>query len=92
MKNTQKHTPGPWEEKDGVVYGKMGIIRPYITDINDDHNDGETKANARLVAASPELLSSAIEALHALEQHVPGIHPIIRQHLASAIAKAEGKE
>jgi hypothetical protein len=49
------YTPGPWIIDDGAIYGTRGIIRPFVASVEDDHNDGETAANARLIASAPEL-------------------------------------
>jgi len=64
--NTQ-HTPGPWAIKNGrCIYGNGDFIKPFVASVEDDHNDAETVANARLIAASPELLDVAQFALRAL--------------------------
>jgi len=49
------YTPGPWTIDNGAIYGTRGLIRPFVASVEDDHNDGETAANARLIAAAPEL-------------------------------------
>lgn len=47
---TNKHTPGPWEIYLGIEgYGIKGICGSYYGDI-------ENEADARLIAAAPELL------------------------------------
>ena len=54
-----KHTPGPWVfDSAGNVYGTEGLIRPFVGYVGDDHNDEQTKANASLISAAPELLST----------------------------------
>ena len=61
------HTPGPWTISEGrVIYGNRGMIRPFVVLVDDDHNDAETEANARLIAAAPELLGAVQLALRAL--------------------------
>ena len=71
-----KHTPGPWTQHEGEVRAKnYGLIsRSYY-----GKPDGEGAANARLIAASPELLEAAqhlsgwIEVLlHALDTEMDG--------------------
>jgi hypothetical protein len=64
MKNTTKHTPGPWHigMKPGpIIYGPSGeqvaCLLPAMLD------NQENKANARLIAAAPALLE-ALKALH----------------------------
>lgn len=52
-----KHTPGPWcLDDDGFVYGEGFIVSdPHSSpDIDPD----EREANARLIAAAPELLAA----------------------------------
>lgn len=62
-----KHTPGPWEVDEsgprtaiiGHVVNQRGGARSYsvVATMNDDN--WETEANARLIAAAPELLIEA---------------------------------
>lgn len=79
------HTPGPWTwtpyARPGAMDGaevkgeKEYICAPY------------TKANARLIAAAPELLEACDEALNALiGSSVPAGGVDDRQHLTSAKA------
>lgn len=50
---TNKHTPGPWEIYLGIEgYGIKGVCGGYYGDI-------ENEADARLIAAAPELLEAA---------------------------------
>lgn len=60
----KKHTPGPWnvstELKQVCVYGSPkgihGIIRPLVAICDDaDLSNAENEANARLIAAAPEI-------------------------------------
>jgi hypothetical protein len=70
--STFKHTPGPWGVHNNEVFAgpfkriKGGIsgFRAHICEIDDLDLDGidEIEANARLIAAAPDLL----EALHLL--------------------------
>lgn len=84
-----KHTPGPWQwtqhfdptisiYKDG--FGQ--IARLY------DSSAGTGKANARLIAAAPDLLDALIEIVSADDAH-----ELTQKHIESAraaIAKATG--
>lgn len=84
-----KHTPGPWQwtqhfdptisiYKDG--FGQ--IARLY------DSSAGTGKANARLIAAAPDLLNALIEIVSADDAH-----ELTQKHIESAratIAKATG--
>jgi len=89
-----KHTPGPWElhlgyngafriEKDGVVITDRG---PYL----DRHL--EMHANARLIAAAPDLLEALKEAREVMGQEPSArvINAAIK--IREAIKKAEGGE
>jgi hypothetical protein len=67
MSNT-KHTPGPWQH--GANYGAC----VYVFDENRSYNiatlgptpvmGGSCEANARLIAAAPELLEALKEMMH----------------------------
>jgi len=86
MKPT-KHTPGPWKVIDGneVYSGVTPIAQSWAT-------VDEQEANARLIAAAPELLSALKALKEQLESeeadgHNRTVHLIV---IDSAIAKAEG--
>jgi hypothetical protein len=78
----KKFTPGPWTVKHseskpaynvvGTVIGclyKIARCSYYIIpDIVNDHNRKEQEANAKLIAAAPELLDALIDAYLALYQ------------------------
>ena len=97
------HTPGPWTVHWGMAQGGEGHFIMDSRDLqqfshiatvtfHDDEND--TKANARLIAAAPELLE-ACQMLVALEDS--GAHDAdtrwkrARRDMRAAIAKAEGR-
>jgi hypothetical protein len=92
MKN-RKHTPGPWAVhpriKDSVVTGKGGSI----ADLVGTKSAQEHEANARLIAAAPEmlevleLLESRWDEIVADDVSVTGSIHMIR----AAIAKARGE-
>ncbi|WP_315383391.1 hypothetical protein [Microvirgula aerodenitrificans] len=96
-----KHTPGPWtahpiELNHGLPYTPVAastlIAKAYSTAFG-DHEQSE--ANARLIAAAPELLKELDRLLSAVMQNSDadqtemGLKPFIRPALA-AIAKATG--
>ena len=71
MEQKAAHTPAPWQIEWNVAQGGEGH---YITDSNDmgelsriaavlfhDDADGETRANARLLAASPTMYDYLVE-------------------------------
>ena|SRR5690242_12179092 len=106
---TAKHTPGPWHHKHddyakNVINveadGHIPICR--LTGIASARNDGE--ANARLIAAAPELLAALKAVTDDAEQAIKDIggcdHSVgicccdiigNVEHARTAIAKAEGR-
>lgn len=96
---TGKHTPGPWD--DASNYPELASVRifagsHYIATVgNSDDLKAQTEANARLIAAAPELLD-ALKQAHA--QLARMSHPDTRWEdplmvsIRFAIAKAEGRE
>lgn len=106
----EKHTPGPWYAVDNGVYWEIGIgpdkYSPKIGDVcaskhrgkDEDPVDGllVEEANARLIAAAPELLealeeirSAAIDLDQDEESSVTALENAIRK-ARLAIAKARG--
>lgn len=104
-----KHTPGPWTvvERFGFAGSvKGGVVREYtngtaqdqlfmVCCVQDDNGGHEaTNANARLIAAAPDLLAALrvllrdVEAVNAGGQYGLELYPAIYQAHA-AIAKAE---
>jgi hypothetical protein len=99
MTTQATHTPGPWEkQKRGRELdicdsgaGEPMLRRPWQTCKN-------AKANARLIAAAPDLLEALRGLLRETRQSVPNIN--VKKHFSlmvqmeeakSAIAKAEGR-
>ena len=87
-----QHTPGPWTQgtsENGVECVWLDGHTESVRDMGDDGTwiDCNTEANARLIAAAPDLL----EALRSLLDALPSAttHPAIRSARA-AIAKATG--
>lgn len=90
-----KHTPGPWQAtacttRDGYIIGQSVMVTPYrercVTYPNIAHTLDE--ANARLIAAAPELLEAAkamVASGYVMDADSPEWLP-----LQAAIAKAEG--
>lgn len=111
---TQKHTPGPWPHSlsgdgkrivvgDGLVEGPNGYE---VAEVYSDDCDLQTAfANARLIAAAPELLAAidrylaARKALEAAPTHNgPAFDAAMAEHdaaladLTAASAKAKGEQ
>ena len=99
-----KHTPGPWriqeqiDKETGMVYlsgHNWGYFAGVIVEMDGGFPSKEGQANARLIAAAPELME-ALKALISEHQDDPEswfparLIPIINKAEA-AIAKAEEK-
>ncbi|MCK9525969.1 MAG: hypothetical protein M0R49_08580 [Limnochordia bacterium] len=87
------HTPGPWTTKEGKVTSNYGSV----ASLNIAHAKGfapteeEKRANARLIAAAPEMLEALKLIADTPCNH--GAQDICPREIAqAAIAKAEGRE
>lgn len=97
MADEPKWTPGPWEmRRDGVVtesgdnnrFRFIPIISPWREDAFFEAGEvghDTAKANARLIAAAPDLY----EALNALDKY--GHTDAVWRHAKAALAKARGE-
>ncbi len=95
MKTQPNHTPGPWEMikeigNDGglsckIVSGNKAVIALA------KHADGNKEANARLIAAAPELLEALIDLLDDSDEYDKRPIGIVAAKARAAIAKATGK-
>jgi hypothetical protein len=88
-----KHTPGPWHVNAGDykyhIYYSREQSDHYFVEV-DGNDDDEAKANARLIAAAPELLAALKTARKCLKScHYVGPE---RETIDAAIAKAEATE
>lgn len=87
-----KHTPGPWSEfgpGNPQVYGGDPVRRIAVLDRQTGASMDECYANARLIAAAPELLA-ALEGVR--DFWAGGDCPEdLWEELTTAIAKAKGK-
>lgn len=92
-----EHTPGPW----GVAIGKrtsvvrLGVTGPAVALCNYD-NGPQEKANARLIAAAPDLLAALQRANIALCGYLPAHRNDVTDAAiaaaTAAIAKAVGND
>lgn len=83
------HTPGPWKNENESIKDSQGWI---VALLAKRANKGITEANARLIAAAPDLLRElkyAQETLYADYNEEPGSGRF--QCIDDAIAKAEGE-
>ena len=93
-----KHTPGPWEVRtDGELFAICGPAKWIVTvDVDEEGNialqDGTSEyevnqANARLIAAAPELLAACEAVLCDGDCY----NDAIMEEVRAAIAKAKGE-
>ena len=87
------HTPGPWRTFD-TAYGAVHIVKrasdSHMTDvvvINRERNENAA-ADARLIAAAPDLLAALREMMSAMDD---GSDEPTLVDARAAIAKAEGR-
>lgn len=103
-----KHTPGPWVvgPVDDCVVTHMGSdgVRYTVAEIDGDYNQPDTwpimEANARLIAAAPDLLNECkkqVDWLRHIKPQITGPSSVMLgveqsiTYIAAAIAKAEGQ-
>ena len=85
-----EHTPGPWSTIGKWVYDVENpspiaqCLRPY--------GEGAANANARLIAAAPEMLEALELVVQAHEWWSGGFSPELMDPVRAAIAKAKGAE
>ncbi len=84
-----KHTPGPWEETYGKkIYANGRVVAEVMT--HEREHEDEDSANARLIAAAPEMLAAIQCALKDLGTGFDGMPSV--GMCRAAIAKATGGE
>ena len=80
-----EHTPGPWRElAPGVIAAATDPGWGAIAKVSQAEAEPEARANAHLIAASPELLS----ALQKIVNNWDNLHPKDRQQARAAIKDA----
>lgn len=93
-----KHTPGPWKayrfsDKGGVA--RIAIVGAQPSSLivaKTCAAEGEDEANARLIAAAPELLEALRGLLQAESPDYVQSWGIAREQALAAVAKATGKD
>lgn len=72
MSDQTKHTPGPWrvaKNAASIFAGKLGIAWVHPTEVHPTQDRPDRRqANARLIAASPELLETCEFVLNFLKE------------------------
>jgi hypothetical protein len=97
-----RHTPGPWQVPSFApwqVNSKDALPGTFvIASCHEDRHTGRTReernANARLIAAAPDLLEAAKNALATYQAHTDAPSWLIHEMatLLGAINNAEGRE
>jgi hypothetical protein len=90
--NETKHTPGPWEaRRRSLIIGAVYEVWAYIPE-SIPITEVSNGANARLIAAAPELLEALKDLLFFCEEMDPKAAWLEPWNKAkAAIAKAEGR-
>jgi len=87
------HTPGPWHigtrSSGRAIYGSKGEEVATFTGLS---MPDEELANARLIAAAPELLDALKWAVQQIEDDLDPDHQTAMDACLAAIARAEGGE
>lgn len=105
MSDEFKGTPGPWEIKPEEVDrpyirirgtrlgGRFKVANVLSPDYDGVHHReaDETRANARLIAAAPELLEALTSTLDEIGFWLSQQKPELKDKLVSAVAKALGE-
>lgn len=97
---TLKHTPGPWKVFEaswcktfitapGFDHGICGLDINHATEESQESDSAQMAANARLIAAAPELLDALLLAV-SRQSYKPGDGPDWWEIGRAAIAKATG--
>lgn len=88
-----KHTKGPWRYEDGTKTIRSVPGNHWIASLDSWDGAIDNEANARLIAAAPEMLEALREAKQILErakQYFPKY--VLANSIDPAITKAEGRE
>ena len=84
-----KHIPGPWQANKSFVWTAGHDPEGAVASVNACWTEEAQKANARLIAAAPDLLE-ALRIITAIAATLPGTHGLAVDNARAAIAKAEG--
>ena len=92
----KEHTPGAWEftrheDEDGGIYFSAPLNAPgFASDMVTVHQE----ANAKLIAAAPDLLEACQHQLAALDARPYNFSQMLAAHraLQAAVTKAKGEE
>ena len=97
--STAKHTPGKWEvgdQGDDLTIYPPDSHAGFIAKVSSRKSTEEAGANARLIAAAPDLLAACKAAMGPARmdewEHAGSVRHNALQELSTAIAKASGEE
>lgn len=92
------HTPSPWHlhksESDFLIVYSDGVIRSHVARLFDStlcEEHGSLAANARLIAAAPDLLDALDWALRQIEDDLDPDHQVAFDVAFSTLRKAKGE-
>lgn len=89
-----EHTPGPWSASEDKHSGHYDVssVKEVIAQVLYVNNEagGRGLADARLIAAAPELLE-ALDFMVNVSRSTPGFSPMAREQAERALAKARGE-
>ena len=84
-----KHTPGPWEARQHKIWTQDAPV--HIADIIRAPDGDWSPANARLIAAAPDLLEALSLLVADIDTQGLNVDPAYRRLACDAIAKAKGE-
>jgi len=93
-----KHTPGPWRTGGTgglIVFAADGYAVANATVFHQKQEEGESQANARLIAAAPALLAACKAALAYVRPAATGCECGFcqaKEQMQQAVAQAEGAD
>ena len=95
MNETQKHTPGPWDFMPPLGEGLPAVLSKHVNEGGNFYvAQCNIDADARLIAAAPELLAALTAALGCMVARPAGSRTADEARafdaIRAAIAKAEG--
>jgi hypothetical protein len=90
---TQTHTPGPWRSEGQYVIGEGNQLIAVAGRSTEPEIRIAHEANARLIAAAPDLLAACelMESVYRQNVVNPGEPSSVLEALQAAIAKARGQ-
>tara|TARA_R110000868_G_scaffold21307_1_gene88510 strand:+ start:584 stop:988 length:405 start_codon:yes stop_codon:yes gene_type:complete len=82
------HTPGEWHTNSGQVYSLDETRGATIALVSDHHGPDVQQANARLIAAAPDLLAALTEIIYQIDQGGSGGKVFARDYCITAARAA----